>query len=334
MTRRFPNTDDIARALGVSRATVSNVINGKGRVSDATRKRVEAAILAAGYVPHRSAVALKTGRSRLIGVLVNDISNPFYGAVVSDIETKLRKAGYATILGQSMDDPAQQRRLLSEIVGTGIAGLIVNPCVGTTSRDLAVATDRDVPVVLIVRDIPDGHLPLVALDDHAGGHLLGAHLVEAGYRQIAMIGGRKGTTTFEGRLAGLNAALLDAGLSPAISRDGPFDEGFGYRTAHALLTEGHRIDAIVGHNDVVALGCLRALHELGRQAGSEIAVAGFDNMPFCEISSPKLTSVDVRLGSIGAEAGARMLACIDDQGCDIRPLRISPKIVARGSSRR
>lgn len=95
------------------------------------------------------------------------LSPEWHGHRVSDIETMLREAGYVTILGQTMDDPDQQRRLLCEIVGTGIAGLIVKPCVGTTMRDLAVATDRDLPVLLIVHDILGAQLPLVALDDHA-----------------------------------------------------------------------------------------------------------------------------------------------------------------------
>ncbi|SNT23342.1 LacI family DNA-binding transcriptional regulator [Antarctobacter heliothermus] len=331
---RQPNTTEIARALGLSRATVSNVINGKGRVSKGTRDRVEAALKEAGYVRDLGAVALKTGKSRLVGVIVTDIANPFYAAVVSSIESHLSEAGFTTVLGQTKDDLDRQMQLLKECVGTGIAGLIVNPCAGTTLDDLKIAAIRDVPVVLFVRDLAGSGLELVAIDDKHGSEMLGVHMVAQGYRNFAVLGGFPSTTTFQGRSAGVIETLRTAGLPAPRVCPGPITEEFGYAETLRLYPRFPELDAIAAHNDFVALGALRALRELGVSVGSDVGIGGFDNLNFSQLCDPPLTTVNVCLSSIGAEAGRRLLARIRKPDTPCGVIRMQPELIVRASTRR
>ncbi|WP_298852737.1 LacI family DNA-binding transcriptional regulator [uncultured Ruegeria sp.] len=332
MQSHVPNTKKIAELLGLSRATVSNVINGKGRVSKETRRRVEKQLAESGYVRDQGAVALKTGKSRLVGVLVTDISNPFYGNVISDLESFLSTAGYSTILGQSYDDKTRQAKLLSELVGTGVAGLIVNPSKGSTAQDFDIPTKRQIPTVFYVRGVAGSSLPLVSLDDKAAGALLAEHLLAEGYRRIAVIGGYRGTSTFQYRLEGVEGALKKIGTKPAAVCTGPVSEEFGFVEMRRLLEEGPHLDAVIGHNDLVAFGCLRAVRDAGRIPGIEIGLAGFDNLTFGRVCDPPLTTVDVRHRKIGVETGRLLLSQIANWQQELPVSKLEPALVVRGST--
>ncbi|MCV2869299.1 LacI family transcriptional regulator [Defluviimonas sp. WL0002] len=327
------NTREIAKSLGLSRATVSNVINGKGRVSDATRARVEAAITALGYVRDRNAVALRTGQSRLVGVMVTDIANPFYGTVISHIEAELSKAGYVTVLGQTKDDPGRQAQIIEELVGNGVAGLIVNPCAGTTLADMNTALARRIPVVLYVRDIEGSGLPLVALDDVAAGAMVAGHMVAVGYRRFAIIGGFRDTTSFERRVQGIKEVLIAEGCTMRVC-PGPLTDTFGYDAISQLCDAGEGIDAVIAHNDLVALGCLRALRALDRVPGATVGLAGFDNLQIGGLCDPPLTTVDVDMDAIGREAGRRLVARLQQTVTEGDLPLIAPKLIIRGTTHR
>lgn len=327
------NTKEIAQSLGLSRATVSNVINNKGRVSASTRERVEAALVAAGYIQDRSAIALRKGYSRLVGVLVTDIANPFYGQVVSHLEAELAAAGYVIVLSQSHDDPEKQAQILDELVGNGVSGLIVNPCVGTRSVDLQSALRREIPIVLFVRDIEGSGLDFVSSDDVAAGAMLAEHMLSEGYRRFAVIGGNAGTTTFERRVCGLASVLNPFGCTLRIY-NGPISEDFGYETARRLFMEKADFDAVIGHNDIVALGCLRALRELGCLPGAKIGLAGFDNLLFGRLSDPPLTTIDVCPERIGGETGRVLVELMKGSSRHRCPAPFAPQLIARRSTRR
>lgn len=326
-----PNTKEIANALGVSRATVSNVINGKGRVSPEMRIRIEKAIAESGYIRDRGAVALRTGQSRLVGVLVTDIANPFYANVVSQIEAQLSEAGYATVLGQSKDDPARQSQILDELLGNGVAGLVVNPCVGTTLQDLSPVLQRQIPITFYVRGIEGSDQPTVSLDDRLAAELMATHMLDQGYRNFAMIGGFRGTTTFENRVFGARRMLDQAGCSVRLV-PGPITEAFGYSATESLLNQGCSVDAIIGHNDIVALGCLRAIRDFGLRVGADVGLAGFDNLLFGRLCEPQLTTIDVDTDAIGAEAGRSLVAQLRGEIGVPEPKVIAPRLIVRGTT--
>lgn len=332
MQGKFPNTGDIARQLGLSRATVSNVINGKGRVSADTRKRVEKALRESGFVRDQSAVVLKTGKSRMVGVLVTDISNPFYGNVVSDLEARLSDEGYSTVLGQSLDDKERQARLLTEFVGAGVAGLVINPCHGTVASDLEIVSQRLLPSVFFVREVAGCELPFVSLDDCHAGAMIAEHLVGQGYSRLAVIGGFQGTTSFDRRLQGIQTTLSRLGREQPVVCSGPITEEFGYEEASRLIIQENAIDAVIGHNDLIAIGCLRAALDLGCRVGAEFGVAGFDDLAFGRMCNPALTTIGIKGRGIGAEVGAMLLEELNTVRGSPRIRLLEPSLIERASS--
>jgi DNA-binding LacI/PurR family transcriptional regulator len=325
---------EIAKRSGVSSATVSLVLNEKGRISEATRKRVHAAMEESGFIPDQSAVNLRLGHSKLIGAVVNDISNPFFAELTAALEQTVATANFLLIVANSADDPERQRSLLSAMISHGVAGLVISPSAGTSAADFAVIKRREIPCVTCVREFPELGMDFVGSDDFSGAYLAVDHLHRLGHRRIAFIGGVRGTTTWILRQAGFRDAMHHFGSHVAddLILPGATNRDFGRQTAETLVQRKGAFTAVICFNDIVAIGLCAGLRSAGFEIGRDISVIGFDNLPASEMCAPPLTTIEVFPRGIGAEAGRLLLRRLGGVGEMAINQRLSPVLLVRGST--
>lgn len=324
---------DIAKAAGVSNATVSYALSDAGRVSKETRDRILAIADRMGFIRDIKAAQLRTGQSSLIGVVLNTIVNPFFSELVSSLETAAYNAGYLTILSTAQNDPVRQRELLSSMIAQGVAGVVVSPVHVTGAELLSATVRRAIPTVVCVRDVPGSGAVFVGSDEVQSGYLAARHLIENGHRGFHFIGGYPETTTWRGRREGILRALAEAGLpaEAAVFCPGTLLPEFAYSEIAGARAERRLGSAVICFNDDQCTGAYRAARDLGLEIGSNLSVVGFDNVQQAESLSPGLTSVDIhpdRIGRISAEIIVEMLKSGNARA---NPVVLEPILVRRGS---
>jgi LacI family transcriptional regulator len=321
---------DVARAAGVSTATVSRALRLPGLVRPATRGRVERAIVRLDYVADGVARALSTRRTHTIGAVIPTLNNAIYAVSTHSLQKVLERAGYTLLLACHEFDLEAEARMARTFVEKGVDALVL---VGTahhpsTERLLAGLT---VPHVLTWAVDRSGLHPSVGFDNRAAGRILADYLVELGHRRIAMISGMTaGNDRARDRLAGVRAALAGAGVKLAHVTESPYTL-HGGREALARLLAKTRPTAVVCGNDVLAIGAIQEAQRLGLSVPDELSVAGFDDMEFATVIAPALTTVRFPIADIAAEAARHLLARIagdSPSGCVELPL----ELVVRGST--
>jgi len=327
---------DVARVAGVHPGTVSRALNPqtRGLVNERTARRVLAAAEELGYRPNPIARGLRTNRSHTIGVLVPDLMNPLFAAVVRGIEDGLREAGYTPLIANTDNDPDRERVAYEAMSARQVDGFIA----ATAVRDHWLLEDqasRGAKVVLVNRRVDSDAIPAVVGDDHEGVRLAVEHLAELGHRRIAHIAGSQGLYTgwsrHQGFLDAMSARALD--VDPElIVFSAAFTEPEGARCCRELLDRRREFTAIVAGNDLLALGCYDALEARDLQCPDDVSVVGYNDMPFVARFRPPLTTVRVPHYELGATAAELMLEQL--QGIEVPPrqLRLAPELVIRGST--
>lgn len=302
----------------MSIATVSAVVNGASWVSEDTRKRVQRAIDKLGYRPNQMARGLRTRRGHAVGVIVSDLTNPFFTEIVRGLSHALRKTGRAIFLCDSDHRFELADLNLRMLVDGHIAGLVL---VGDTVREDSLRAyvrkhPRD-PVIAIEREYDIDGVSCLLVDSEAGAYTVTRHLLDQKYSRIGIITGPHegpGSTTYgrAARYKGYCRALADAGraVDPSLVAEGNFRHAGGYEAMRQLLGNGKRPDAVFASNDLMALGAIDAAREAGLRVPNDIAIAGWDDVPFAAITTPPLTTVAMpksELGTVAAELLTRQL---------------------------
>lgn len=322
---------DVAKKANVSAAAVSYVFSGKGRVSNETRERVLEAAQALGYIRNDTAARLRSGESKLIGVILNNIVNPFFSELVASLEATVHAAGKLALLATAQNDPRRQERLVASMVSQGVNSIILSPVHGTTPADLSAAVDHGVPVVLCVRDVQDSGLAFVGVDDVMCGYLAAKRLLAAGHTSMMFIGGYAETTTWQGRADGIRRALREANvpIEACVMFPGVLNPDFAAEKLQRQSEMGLMPKAVICFNDDQASGAYRVARKLGLRVGRDISVIAFDNIPQGRILEPELTTVDIKPSMIG-----RISAEIAVSSRALTPARrevLSPQLIERGS---
>lgn len=305
---------EVARAAGVSTATVSRTLNASGLVAEGTRRRVQAAITALGYQPNRVARSLVLKTTHTIAVLLPDITNPFFPALVKGVQLAADEQGYAVLLCHTGGDPAKEESFLEVLRGQQVDGVLL---VGLVSRpqSLKRLSRQGLPVVSLDRPVDLPGSAAVRVDHRGSARLATAHLVELGHRRIAHIAGPMGLTVSQERLAGYRQALVDQGLAsdPALVAGGDFSEEGGYQGISDLLARGVRFTAVFAANDLTAIGAITALRERGIGVPEDVSVVGFDDIHLAGYVSPKLTTIRQPAYEMGRCAAKLLIdACRSD----------------------
>ncbi len=298
---------DVAREAGVSTMTVSRVVNNTGRISQATRQHVKEVITRLGYRPSRAARALVTNKTMMIGVIVQDITNPYFSEIVQGIEDVASETGYSVLLVNTNETPEREEAALSQLDDSMIDGLIV--CSSRLpDKILLPLLERHHALVSVTRRLPKA-LASCVVPRHKHGHrvhMAALYLAEHGHQKIGYIHLSRSLVAmsveeFIERLSAKNILIKPEWTLSCM----PTWEG-GYSAAKHLLTEQPELTAIIGGNDLVALGTMRAANELGRRIPDDLAVIGGDDILVASQVSPPLTTFRAPKYDIGAMA-ARLL---------------------------
>jgi DNA-binding LacI/PurR family transcriptional regulator len=334
---------EVAAHAGVTSATVSNVLRKRGRVGEATRQRVLAAVEALGYRPHLAARALAEGRAPTIALMVSSIANPFYPEFALAVERAARERGRYVIICNTNQDPLAGRAYLEQIAGTLSEGVLVMNA-NLDLVDLHQTAARGTPVVLCMWERPHDPpgLPCVAVDFRRAGELAAQHLLELGHRQIAVIVGSKRAGIHAARYEGFVDALRAAGvkLPRACVRYAADTIEGGYAAARELLDAHPATTAIFATNDLPALGSIHAALDAGHHVPTDLSVIGITDIQPARQSRPPLTTVAVPTVEAAQQAVALLLNLIeqpprrgrnaqqDASVCETS----APQLVVRGST--
>ena len=302
--------ETVAQHAGVSKATVSHVLNRTRFVSEATEIRVRAAIDELGYHPSDVARSLKTKRTTTIAALVSDISNPFFTAVVRGIEDGLNENDYQVILCNSDEDPGKEDRYLRAMLAKRVDGLIIAP-VGHANSFLRVIAQH-IPTLCIDRGTPDLELPVIGVDNEPAARDAVAHLIGHGHRRIGAIVGLPKVSTSRERLTGYERALREAGIrvDPELIHEGNSKVDGGTAAAREVFALPDPPTAIFASNNLMTLGVLKALDTLGRRCPDDVAVVGFDDHDWAGHFTPPLTVVRQPTYGLGKAAVGLLLRLI------------------------
>jgi DNA-binding LacI/PurR family transcriptional regulator len=323
-------THDVARKAGVSQATVSQVLSGnpRARVAQATRERVMEAAEALGYRPNILARGLVRGRSYAIGVVVPDLTNPFYLDVVTGAQRVAAEAGYAVLPGDTRETTPS--RHLEALRARQVDGVIIDG-VGAA----ALPHDALSELKVVVVDEPSERWPGVASDALAAGRLAAEYLLELGHRSLAFIGPATDVHGFRMRERGFFQALRGAGISLPhewLRRTPPTVSG-GQKAMRALLASGRRPTAVFCANDLIAMGALKAALTAKVAVPRELSIVGCDDVEMASVVTPELTTVAIPARELGARAARLLLRQLEGQEVSTKPGKPLPvRLVRRGTT--
>lgn len=328
-----PTILDVAKQAGVSKSTVSLVLQGSTAVREETREAVREAMVAIGYVYNRSAASMRSSSSGLVGLVINDLRNPFFTEFAALFQMELARNGFATVLANSDEDAGLQTRMISSLVEHGVAGFIISPSYGGEKETLAVLRSAGTPTVQVFRSLTaDGSpFPFVAPDYLRGGCLAAEHLIERGCRRIAFLGGLDGRPITQERMSGYLSVLAERGMEPLVLT-GEATRAFGKGVVARLVADHPDVDGAICFNDLVALGVLSGAMENDVTVGSDLRVVGFDDIEDCRDSYPSLSSVSCRIPDFARSTAATILDWIKDGTAPPDCRQSAVDLVVRASS--
>lgn len=331
---RRATIEDVAKLAKVHKGTVSRALNErqKHQVSREMIERVERAARQVGYVPNALARGLRTNNSMTIGVVLPDITNPFFPPIVRGIESVVSPRAYTSLLVNTDGDKAMERTAVSHLIDRRVDGLIV----ASGQSDETILSElykAGIKVVLLYRDAGAVPYPLVTGDDAAGIASAVEHLVGLGHRHILHLAGPANFSATSKRADAFAAACLrHPELDGTVEGAESLTALAGEQAMNLVLESGTPPTAVVAGNDLIALGALRALRAHGLRCPVDVSIVGFNDMPFAEDFSPPLTTVRVPTGLMGRRAAQLVLEWIDAGALDQQTVMLPVSLVVREST--
>lgn len=337
---------DVADSLGLSANTISRALSGKPGVSERTRTLIRAEAQRIGYVPNPHARSLVLGSRMMIGLVITNVSNPFYAELISEIELHATAAGYTVVLLLSDESSNRERTAADTVVSSGLDGVIVVPVQG--EHDPWEQVQRlGIPLVVVNRALEELDAPFVSTDNHAGAYAATNHVIEQGATSVILLEEDLPISTIDHRIAGFRDAMTHHGIDihghsvvrvPTRRTDRaalPWQANDAYRIAGDLLDRGHLPGAFVVGNDYFALGLYRALRERKIGVPDDTLIAGFGDYPFSEFLDPSLSTVRLparKVGKVAAEILLHQLG--SSEPVPEQTVFVEPELVIRDSTRR
>lgn len=321
---------ELAKQLGVSKTLVSLVLNGKGDaygISAETQEKVKEAAARLNYRPNRMARGLRTGQTNVIGLVVADISNPFYSRITRSIEDHAAAHGYNLICCSSEEDTEKEKRLVDMLVHEyNVSGLIVSTT-QSTGEQFSQLRKEHIPFVLIDRNLPRLETNYVGVDNARGAYEATMHLIRSGYKRIGLLTiSPQHLSTIRERAEGYKNALKKAGIrfDKKICRDIPFDtmRESVYAEMQRLVSPPHSVEAIFLVNNNLTAYALEYLQEAGLRVPQDIAIVSFDDVEYFRFSNPPVTAVEQPLQEIGAKAVEILMGEIKSGDKQMNPKQI------------
>ncbi len=326
--------EDIARMSGVSRSTVSRVINGDRNVNNQTRQKVQNIIQSINFQPNLAARGLAVGRTSVIGLviptgIISIFTDPYFPLVIQGVAAACNALGYSVMLW--LAEPEYERKTINQILYNGIVdGVIVSSMVMDEPL-IGKLIESKRPFIMIGRSRTYDQLHYVDADNHAGAYQGVSHILRSGRRRVAIINGPLNTVVGSERYEGYQQALRERGVQflPELVREGEFTEMSGYLAMKSLLSQ--HPDAVFASSDAMAFGAMRAIQEAGLRIPEDIAVVGFDDIPTAATSKPPLTTVRQPIQRTGSVAAETLIDLIEHPDPQPRRIVLTTELVIRNS---
>ena len=328
---RRPTLETVAARAGVSKSLASLVLRDSPKVSPSSREAVLRAVAELGYRPNVAARLLAERQSRTVGVLLNDLRQPWFADMLDGLTPALQAGGKHVLLGDGRIDRKMDETLTWSFLDLGVDGLVLAGSIPMSQAIIDAASQ--IPTVAVGGrglDVDLARADILANDNHLGGTLAVRHLTDLGHRRIAHISGLPGAAG-QLRLRGYEDAMRGAGLAADVAAGDMTEEG-GYRAAVQLLSRADRPTAIFAANDLSCTGALSAATALGIRVPRELSLVGFDNSSLARLRALWLTSVDGLTHAMGQQAARLLLARIEHPGAPGQTQLMPPRLEVRGSS--
>jgi LacI family transcriptional regulator len=322
---------DVAERAGVSIATVSRVFSGGARVTEDIGRRLRAAALSVNYQPNRVARNLRVRQTRTVGVIVPDIENPFYTSVIGGIEEVLQASEYSLLLANSNENPKREQANVRTFQGEGVAGIIFASTGDTAIYSQLLAAS--VPLVAVSRVPEDLRIDTVSVANRAGARSAIEHLVKLGHKRIGFISGPSWITTAKERVLGYEEGLSAAGIGVdrGLIQYADFRQRGGYEAMRELLRLKKVPSAVFVGSNLMTLGALQAIHEDGIRIPEDLAVVGFDDLPWAVSLNPPLTAVAQPAYQVGLTAARLLLDRLGNRNRAVRNVVLETSLTIRAS---
>ncbi len=325
----------VAQTAGVSPATVSRVLNGNSEVNGDLRERVQAAVRELNYRPNGAARSLRTRATMVLGIIISDITNPFFTAMVRGLEDAAQAAGYSVILANADEDVDKEARYIEVAAAEQMAGVVLSPAAAGQPR-LSVLAERNIPVVTIDRRIRGARFDSVTINNRQLAREATEHLIAQSCKRIGFVAGPDVTITGRDRLAGYRAALAGAGrqVDPELIRVANYRADGGFEATRDLIGMRRGPDALIVSNNLMTIGALDALDAAGVKVPGDLAFVGFDDVTWALGHRSRITSVVQPTYDIGRCAGELLLARIRGDKRPPQRVVLPAELVVRESSQR
>ena len=326
-----PTLRDIAEQLGVSTATVSLAMRGHKRISENTRNRVNAALEESGYVYRRGAASLRTSTTHTVGVILNNVSDPFFSALLASLEDALARTGRTVFLCNTDESLERQDNFIQKMSEYNADGIVVSPAIGSMLTHFTPKRFPVPPLVFVSRSLLDSEFDHVINDDYQAARCATERLVSLGHRRIAVVGGHPSITCFGERLRGHRAALERASIA--------FDESLvkslvpnrleGFRAARWVCELEPRPTAAICYNDSVALGLFQGLAREGVLPGRNFALIGNEDIEEANLVHPRMSATRVSRDEMGRQAAAILVERIENPDAPPKRIVLETRLVVR-----
>lgn len=326
---------DLAKELNTTTATISRALNNSPEIGEEMKKKVKAAAEKHNFYPNSHAATLRKGKAKTIGVVVPFINRHFFSNIISHIEKIVSASGYSVVILQTEDDIEKEKNHVDLLISQKVSGIIISLGKKTSDcKHIQRAIDNGIKVIQVDNVIKEVQTSYIKSKDYQGAKNTVKHLLDQGYRNIALFSGSLKSRIYQDRMKGYKDAHHEAGL--------PYNEGLfindtnnreeGRQAAEKLLKSKLPFDAIFSSGDYAALGAYLLLKEKGFKIPQEIGIAGFANEQFTELIHPSLTSSDQKTNEIGTTAARQILLEIEDPNIDIIQKSVMPELIIRASS--
>jgi LacI family transcriptional regulator len=327
-----PNLRLLASKAGVSVNTASRAINDKPDINPLTKEKILEIAREIGYVPNASAVALRTQKTRTLGVIIADNNNPFYAEVLSGIEAEAKENNYHIILTNTRRDYQEEETAIDLLLAKQVDGLLIAP-VQEKNEDIYKLVDSKIPFVVVGRDYENLSIDAVYSDESKGGYVATEYLIKRGFKNISYIGGYTYKSPARMRLEGYKKALTDYGipLKESLIKIGDIDIKDGYKYTKDMFEQGINFQAIFAYNDMMAFGAIKAIKERGLEIPRDIGLVGYDNILFSSLVSPPLTTVNLKKDTLGRESVRLLLSKINGHRKKNKKIVLDVDLIIRGT---
>lgn len=333
------NMKDLAKATGVSLATISRVFNESEKVKPVTRNKVMAMAKKLNYRPNKIAAGLRNGKSGSIGIIIPVIDREIFSSSIRSIEEVLSDAGYNVIICQSHESYEKEQSIIENLKQLNIDGIIISISKGTKKIDhLTSLKEEDIPVIFFDRDVELAQFNSVVINNYNGAYQATSHLIDQGCKNIFHLAGNQNVFTFKERKRGFLSALRDLDIEVGEHVNIPFDDGHeeGINLLRKCLQSKNPPDGIIANGDIAALVAIKIVEEFDIKIPDELAIVGFGDSNFCTFLTPSLSSINQRNEDIGKIAANLLLKEISKEGHEFTGTQqmLPPMLKIRDSSNR